>query len=269
MKRLLYMIPLSLAVAISAGSCGKSNADTQEPEWTLVWEDNFDGDTIDSLSWSKIPRGHVDWNNYMSAYDSLYAVRDGKLVLRGIANYTQKEDTARYLTGGIQTLDKRNFRNGRIEVRAKLNGAKGAWPAIWLMPQNRKGDWPDCGEIDIMERLNHDSIAYQTVHSRYTYTLKNTDNPKSGVTGAINPDDYNTYIVELYPDSVVYYINDVHTNTYPRLADIPADQNQFPFDQDWFMYIDMQLGGNWVGAVDPVELPVEMEVDWVKFYQKQ
>lgn len=268
MKRIFYIISISIAALSFIESCSRSKLEIHEPEWTLVWEDNFDGDTIDSLSWSKIPRGKVDWNNYMSQYDSLYAVRDGKLVLRGIANYTQKEDTARFLTGGIQSLDKRNFRNGRIEVRAKLQGATGAWPAIWLMPQTRKDKWPDCGEIDIMERLNHDTIAYQTVHSHYTYTLGNKQNPVSGVTGAIDPEDFNTYAVELYPDSVVYYINGEHTNTYPRLKDVPDDQKQFPFDQDWFLYIDMQLGGNWVGAVDPAELPVEMEVDWVRFYQK-
>ena len=28
----------------------------------------------------------------------------------------------------------------------------------------------------------------------------------------------------------------------------------------------MQLGGSWVGKVDPKELPVEMEIDRVKFY---
>ena len=165
-------------------------------------------------------------------------------------------------------MDKRTFRNVRIEVLGKLHGATGAWPAIWIMPQNRKDKWPDCGEIDIMERLNHDTIVYQTVHSHYTYTIGNKQNPVSGVTGTIDPDNFNTYAVELYPDSVVYYINDVHTNTYPRVRDISDDQKQFPFDQDWFLYIDMQLGGKWVGGVDPDELPVEIEVDWVRFYQK-
>ena len=30
----------------------------------------------------------------------------------------------------------------------------------------------------------------------------------------------------------------------------------------------MQLGGSWVGGVDPQDLPVEMEIDWVRFYRK-
>jgi hypothetical protein len=33
--------------------------------------------------------------------------------------------------------------------------------------------------------------------------------------------------------------------------------------------IDQQLGGEWVGPVEMEDLPVEMEIDWVRFYQKQ
>ena len=92
-----------------------------------------------------------------------YAMRKGKLVLRGIVNHTQRNDTAPYLTGGVYTKGKKAFTNGRIEICAKLNAAGGAWPAIWMLPEGAA--WPSGGEIDIMERLNNDSIAYQTVHS--------------------------------------------------------------------------------------------------------
>ena len=54
----------------------------------------------------------------------------------------------------------------QVEVCARLQAAKGAWPAIWMLPE--KAEWPKGGEIDIMERLNHDRIAYQTTHSYYT-----------------------------------------------------------------------------------------------------
>lgn len=52
------------------------------------------------------------------------------------------------------------------------------------------------GEVDIMERLNHDSIVYQTVHSHYTYTLGIENNPKHGNTIPINPEDFNVYGVD-------------------------------------------------------------------------
>ena len=168
----------------------------QPKEWTLVWEDNFDqADSFDPASWSKIPRGGSDWNNYMSDFDSCYAMRDGKLILRGLVNYSLPTDTAPFITGGVYTKDKVGFNNGRLEIHAKLNGATGAWPAFWLLPQD--GKWPNGGEIDIMERLNNDSIAYQTVHSNYTFNLGIKDNPKQGGIGLINRDDFNTYTVEM------------------------------------------------------------------------
>ena len=117
----------------------------------LIWEENFNQKkSFDSQVWSKIPRGKSDWNNYMTDFDSCYAMRKGKLVLRGIVNHTQRNDTAPYLIGGVYTKGKKAFTNGRIEICAKLNAAGGAWPAIWMLPEGAA--WPSGGEIDIMER---------------------------------------------------------------------------------------------------------------------
>ncbi len=257
MKKLLL---LSVLVFIGFSSCQNND----KKGWKLVWEENFNQtDSFDSKIWSKIPRGGSDWNRHMSDYDSCYAMRDGKLILRGIVNNTLKNDTAPVITGGVYTKGKKQFQNGRLEINARLHGATGAWPAFWLLPENSK--WPDGGEIDIMERLNNDTIAYQTVHSHYTYTL-GIDEPKHGGIGAINRDEFNTYTVELYSDSLSFYINNIHTFTYPRIK--TDKEGQFPYDRPFYLLLDMQLGGNWVGKVDKNDLPVEMEIDWVRFYQK-
>lgn len=243
-------------------SCSKKTA---PGKWQVTWEDNFNGDKFDQAKWSKIPRGKSDWNKYMSDYDSCYDLRSGKLILRGIKNTRVPTDTATYLTGGVYGKDKTAFGFGRLEISAKLNGAKGAWPAFWMLPQN--GYWPEDGEIDIMERLSHDAFVYQTVHSYYTHTLKIKD-PRTSGTIAINPNEFNTYAVERYRDSLVFYVNGLRNFAYPR---IKTDKDgQFPFDQhEFYLLIDMQLGGSWVGAVDPMDIPVEMEIDWVKFSVKK
>lgn len=119
-------------------------------KYRLVWEDHFNGSTYDSSSWSKIPRGNADWKCHMSEADSLYAVRDGKLILRGAVNTNRSADTARYVTGGLYTRYKRTIAYGKVEVRAKFGSAQGAWPAIWMLP-DRDIKWPEGGEIDIME----------------------------------------------------------------------------------------------------------------------
>lgn len=251
-----------LAMLSCMVSCDNKSKKEVKPDWELVWEEEFDGTDIDYSVWSKIPRGKSDWNNYMSDYDSLYEVADGNLILRGIVNNVLPNDIAPFITGGIFTKDKKVFGEGRLEIRAKLNGATGAWPAFWMLPENAQ--WPLGGEIDIMERLNYDTIAYQTVHTNYTYNL-NIKNPPNGATAPINPEDYNTYAVEKLSDSLLFYINDNLTFKYSRIE--TDEEGQFPFnDQDFYLLLDMQLGGSWVGKVDPETLPVEMYIDRVRFY---
>lgn len=252
---------LAIVAATLTFSCS-SPASTDQ--WQLVWEDNFDGNAIDTSVWSKIPRGGSDWDNYMSFFDSCYVVSNGNLTLRGILNTSQSQDTARFLTGGIWTKDKKVFEQGKVEIRAKLESAQGAWPAFWMLGAN--GKYPANGEIDIMEHLNFDTIVYQTVHSEYTLKHGIKDNPRSGTIGTINPAEYNTYGVELSADSVVFSVNGKNTLSYPKIA--TDKSGQYPFGNPMYLLIDMQLGGSWVGAVDPSQLPVEMQIDWVRFYQK-
>ncbi len=240
-------------------SCGPKKT---EKGYTILWEENFEDSTKLEANWSKIPRGTSDWDNYMSNYDELYQIKGGKLILKGIKNTVLPEDEAPYLTGGVYTKGKRTFGYGRLEIKAQLVGARGAWPAIWLLSKGK--GWPQGGEIDIMERLNNDQYVYQTIHSDYTVNQGIKDTPKSSIVAHIKPDNYNVYAVELYPDSVRFFVNETHTFTYPR---IQTDKiGQFPFgDNEFYLLIDMQLGGNWVGYVNEQDLPTEMHIDWVRF----
>ena len=256
MKKVLFLLVVSMMMA----SC------RNQPQWQLVWEENFNGVELDTTVWSMIPRGKPDWQNTMSMDERCYELRDGQLILRGIINEDLQKDSSPYLTGGVWTKNKKSFVRGRVEIRDKLEGAQGAWPAIWMLPyESEKYAWPEGGEVDIMERLNYDTFVYQTVHSHYTYHLKEDKNPPNGTTASIHPNDFNVYGVDFWPDSLVFHVNGVKTYTYPR---IETDKvGQFPFDIAQYLLIDMQLGGTWVGEVDPTGLPVEMSVDWIKHYQ--
>ncbi len=230
--------------------------------WELDWEENFDGPHINTAVWSKITRGSSDWDRHMSHGDSLYELRNGNLVLRGMRNLDLRNDTAPYVTGGIWTKNLKAFKPGRIEIRARLTAARGAWPALWLLPCSNK--WPDDGEIDIMERLNSESHAYQTVHSNFTLNIPKENKPPHSTTYPIDPDGWNVYGVDIMEDSLVFYTNGHKTLVYPKVDD--GRDGQYPFFTDYYLMLDMQLGGQWVGRVDSRDLPVEMEIDWVKHY---
>ena len=250
-------------LTVLCGCCLTLATQAQQAMYELIWEDNFNETTFDTCCWSKIPRGSADWNRHMSDDDRLYEVKDGNLVLHGIHNNgVVPQDTARYLTGGLYTKGKVNVKYGKVEICARLGCAQGAWPAIWMLPE--EAQWPNGGEIDIMEHLNHDTIAYQTVHSYYTHVLKHKQNPPHGGIGPIDRDGYNVYAVEILPDSLVFSINGRKTFSYPRIE--TDEKGQYPFGTPFYLLVDMQIEGSWVGRAKPEELPVEMWVDWVKMY---
>ena len=88
------------------------------------------------------------------------------------------------------------------------------------------------------------------------------------VTANIDVDSYNVYSAEVYADSIVFLVNNLRTYAYPRVEE--AGPAQFPFNEfDYYVILSAQLGGSWVGEVDPDHLPVELSIDWVRFYQKK
>ena len=249
----------------TANAGNKEKNDTLK-EWELIWEDNFEEKLLDTTKWNVIERNKADWGNYMSEHEDCIWIKDGLLFLRGIVNPDRSTDTVPYLTGGVNTKGKFSYQYGKVEIKAKLENATGAWPAMWMLADQPKyGNYPRNGEIDLMEHLNYEDKIYQTVHSYYTLELKQKKNPPYYATTLVNTEDYNVYGMEWYPDKLVIILNGVKTFVYPRLKNV--DPTQWPFDQPFYIMIDMQLGGSWVGKVDPTDLPVQMIVDWVKVYE--
>ena len=249
----------------------KANDDYLKKEgWDIVWRDEFDRDDIFSTGiWSKIWTCNTsDWCRTMSKDPSLYEIKNGNLILLGKPSSDSTKEKPKYITGGVFTDGKKYFQNGRLEIRCKLEAHQGAWPALWMIPDDT---WPTGGEIDIVERLNYEPFVHHTVHSTYTQAAKSDKSkrtPPSTATAAINPDDYNIYAVELDTDEVRFYVNGTQTFSYARVPG-KEDQGQFPFNRPYMLLIDMQLGGNWAGEVKPFTNPVRMYVDWVRFYQKK
>ena len=251
----ITLVLLSFAISSSASENKKGK------NWKLVWAENFnhDGDP-DSAKWSYIKKSGGCYR-YMTNSNKDSYVSHGKLILRAAVN-TDIQDTTIYTTGGIQSRGKYSFLYGKIEVRAKLGAGKGSWPAIWLLPEK---DQPLYGEIDIMEQLNHDSLFYQTIHSHYTLKLGFRDNPPHFAKAPYKIGKFNVYGLEWYADRLDLTINGKCTLSYPKI--VTDKPGQWTFDKPYYIILNQALGG-WAGKIDPKELPLQMEVDWVKVYQQ-
>lgn len=265
----------SIAVIISIFIANIANAQTKSDNprkaykgWKLVWADEFDGEKVDKTAWRRCQAYTSDWNKHMSNIDTLVTVKDGILSLHAVktpAGYNDPKGRP-YLTGGIEGKGLRSMQLGRFDVRARFDCTIGFWPAIWLMPDNNK-PWPNGGEIDIMEHLNFDKMVYQTLHTTYIHD-KIEPNFTSGITYPIDPTVYNLYSVIIWEDKIEFFVNGDKTMSYPRIQ--TEHNNQFPYaDHPYYVILSAQLGGSWVGVVDPEKLPVKMDVDYVRFYQKK
>ena len=172
MRKSLLFVWACMGLVCLVSACKTS---VKSKEWKLVWVENFDQkNSFDESVWTKIPRGTSDWNNYMSYYDSCYAMQDGNLILRGIANHTQKNDTAPYLTGGVYTKGKKLFTGGRVEIRAKIRTARIDAPLRYAATKNAR-------IIDTVKQGQQVTVV-ETWHKYLliVYIDTQTQEPKSG-----------------------------------------------------------------------------------------
>lgn len=262
-----------LIIGLTAFSCATVDraGKLEQPQldgWKLYWSDEFSGSALDNATWSLCSRGRSDWNNTASNDPHLIKLDHGVLRLRGIVNDDTANDPAPYLTGAILSKTKFSYQYGKVQIRARFKCAQGAWPALWMMGEEK--GWPACVEIDLMEHLNFDDIVYQTVHSEYTRSIDKTNTPKHGSTAKINRDEWNTYGCEWDADKIVFTVNGEATFAYPRVSE--KGEKQWPFKQPFYFLFSMQIGGDWVNARGekptlPEHYPAYMEIDWVRVYK--
>ena len=241
---------------------GNNSAEGKELETefeNLVWEEEFDGNALDTDSWN-IETGNGDngWGNNEKQYYTAdnAVVSDGSLKINAIAESTNDFD---YSSARITTMDKQEFKYGRVEVRAKLPGAAGTWPAIWMLGSNfAEVNWPASGEIDIMEHVGNDlGHVLGTLHMPGN---SGGDGISKGTEVENVDSEFHTYTLEWTADHILFAVDDIVFHEYKNSADTP-------FNQKFFLILNVAMGGNLGGDIDPNFSEDTMEVDYVKVYQ--
>ena len=266
-----YLFVILLITACAARRPYEKQHDKQA-EYILVFSDEFDGidgSRPDSTKWRSCKRYHSTWNRWIKDTIAV-AYRDkGNLVLKAIPNNNTTTDKAAMFTGAIETRDLFSFKHGKVEVRAKVDAHIGTFPAIWMMPQSPQAGWPACGEIDIFETIDTQSVTYHTVHSRWTYTLGHTREPLSSFSAQYPLDRYHIYGFEWEEGAMRWYVDGTLVGSYSRSTDPEAlAQGQWPFEQTFYLILNQSVGnGSWAAPADTTHT-YRMDVDWVRVYQK-
>lgn len=239
------------------------------PTWNLVFEDNF-GDSSDNTVtypsteyWTLAAKGTDTWNRHMSESYNQAFIKGGYLYLYG------EEVDGEYLTGGIESRNKFDFKYGQVKCRARfLRQPQGNHTGIWMMPQQEShGAWPRSGEIDIMEHLDDQPVYYSTVH--YWDEGKGEDGSSDKEIN-VDHNEFNIYGVVWNQDAVAFTLNGEVMFTYKN-ADPTSDEfsYQYPFVDNFYLILSQSLGGKgtWEGVIDNSELPAIFQIDWIKVWQ--
>ena len=243
--------------------------------YELLWHDEFDGTTLDDTIWTREERQPGWTNNELQEYtksDENIFLRDGSLVLKAIKD--ESDGKKKYSSGKIRSQGKEDFLYGKVVTRAKVPEGQGLWPAIWMMPTNEDlyGQWPKCGEIDIMEVLGsapetaYGTLHYGAPHGEQQGTVTLTDGTFAS--------DFHEYSVEWEPGEIRWYIDGslYHTANDWFSGEEGGDEKPYPapFNQKFFVQMNLAVGGTWPGSPDETTdfSKAEFEIDYVRVYQK-
>ncbi|MCJ7759065.1 MAG: glycoside hydrolase family 16 protein [Gillisia sp.] len=231
----------------------------------LVWADEFNKDgSPDNTKWG-YDLGAGGWGNNESQH---YTDRAENVIVEGGSlKITAKKEAyqgSQYTSARMLTKGKFDFKYGKVEVRAKLPKGGGTWPAIWLLGSNISTvDWPNCGEVDIMEHAgNRQGIVSSAMHTPSSYG--NTINKGSQTLTNVST-DFHVYAVEWTSEKMIFSVDDKVHYTYN-----PATKNSstWPFDAKQFLILNVAMGGTFGGAIDPAFTQSSMEIDYVRVYQQ-
>jgi len=226
--------------------------------WQLIWSDEFDSTAVNTSNWNFETGGGGWGNNEQEYYQPNNAtVADGNLVI------TVKKETVQnnlYTSARMTTKGKKEFIYGKIEARIKMPSAQGLWPAFWMLGANiNTVNWPACGETDIMEHINTDSLIYGTIH------WDNNGHAQYGGKTATAPSDYHIYSIEWDSAAIRWYVDG---NKYQEATILNNINSTEEFHKPFFIILNYAIGGNWPGQIiDESKLPASMLVDYVRVYK--
>ena len=280
--RQLFLSGMALFLGITStlNSTAGNNADG----YKLVWADEFNVDGRPNPENWIHENGFVR-NHELQWYQPENAVcKDGFLVIEGRRerkeNSSFKEDSknwkesrryAEYTSACVLTKGLHSWKYGRFEVKARIKTKAGLWPAIWFL--GTSGEWPSCGEIDLMEYYKGNILANACWGTKQRWEAKwNTSKtPVQSFKDSAWDEKFHIWRMDWDKDAIKLYLDDKLLNT----IDVNKAANQDlskgpekPFRQPHFILLNLAIGGDAGGDPSKTEFPTKYEIDYVRVYQK-
>jgi beta-glucanase (GH16 family) len=271
LKKSIHLIIVSIVLfcACSNDSNTNNRDQDQDPEvinapsnsiyTTLVWSDEFNVSGAPNPSHWNYDLGANGWgNNELQNYTSN---SQNSKVENGVLKIIAKANGNGYTSARLKSQGLKAFTYGRVEVRAKLPSSQGTWPAIWMLGSNFTSvGWPNCGEMDIMEQKGWDK-------NKVLGTFHWQDSASNSYAGygletlaSSSTSEFHLYSLEWTPNVIKVLYDDVPYVTF-------ANNENLPFNADFFFILNIAMGGNLGGTIDSNFIQDVMEVDYVRIFQ--
>ena len=237
--------------------------------YKLVWHDEFDeGSELNADNWVHEVQNSGWVNHELQNYVN-HKTPGGALVTEvrnGHLRITALKESGKIYSGRVYAKRSTGWKYGYIEASIKLPKGKGTWPAFWMMPVNFKS-WPADGEIDIMEEVGYhpdyvSSSLHANAHVHSNGTQVTHEMYCKGAEG-----EFHTYAIEWTAQNITTYVDGKVQLSYDNRG---LGRDDWPYDDPFYVIFNLAWGGDWGGAqgVDESVLPVTMEVDYVRVFQK-
>nr|WP_321357752.1 glycoside hydrolase family 16 protein [uncultured Draconibacterium sp.] len=254
----------------------------------LIWEDNFEIEGHPNpenwtFEYGFVRNRELQWYQPQNAYCS-----NGLLTIKGKKenidnpNYNPFSDDwrvnrakARYTSACLITKDLQEWPPfGYFEISARINTANGAWPAIWML--GTKDDWPNCGEIDIMEFYRIDEIPNILANvawgskSNYHPNWNDAKIPLKHFTQTDSEwiQKFHTWSMLWDRKHISIYLDDELLNKIDlQETTNPDGSNPFTSDQNFYLLLNLAIGANG-GIPNASEFPIQFEIDYVRVYKE-
>jgi beta-glucanase (GH16 family) len=191
-------------------------------------------------------------------------IKDGRLHLVATIH---PEQPSKYQSARLNTRGKFEYQYGKLTIRAKMPKGRGAWPALWLMGNTEKNPakWPLCGEIDLVEFAgNRPGVITCAIHTEsYNHRIKTDKGTKINVPDA--SDKFHDYTLDWTKNALSFQIDG---KEFFRVDKAPGDTvKEWPFDQPYYLIVNLAVGGWYGGAIVDDDLPYHMEIASIKVEQ--
>lgn len=265
------LLGIILPFLVSADGKQRHAGILNDDQYELVFSDEFnlpDGSQPDTAKWISCRRYAGHWSRWISDSHDVAYIKNGHLVCRAIPNLTVHSDTAKMLTGAIETRGKFSFQYGKIEVRMRTNVEQGNFPAAWLVPTYEDGD-KRYGEIDIVEMFGNQQSSFHTIHTHRSYILKKER--ATSFKRRVKINRWHVYGVVWTADLIVWTIDGKKVGEYRRnKTKLMEDEGQWTFDRLFFIRLNQSVGD---GSSEPMtphtDKTYETQFDWVRVYKRQ